>query len=150
MSKSLWPHWLQNKRVPCLSVSHRVCSDSCPFRQWCHPTISSSVTHFSSCFQSSPASGSFLMSQHFKSGGQRIGTSASASVLPMNIQGWFPLELIGLVSLLSKELSRNFSSTTFQKHELFDSQLSLWSNSHICSHSFAYTDLCWQSDASAF
>ena len=104
---------------------------SCPWNPWCHPTISSSVTPFSSCPQSFPASGSFSMSWFFTSGSQSIGASTSASVLPMNIQGWFPLGLIGLISLLSRELSRVFSSTTIWKHQYFSIQPSLWYNSHI-------------------
>ena len=109
----------------------RACSNSCPSSQWCHPTISSSFVLFSSCFQSFPASGSFPMSQFFASGGQSIGVSASASVLPMNIQDWFPLGLTGLISLQSKGLSRVFSNTTVQKHQFFGAQLSSQSNSHI-------------------
>ena len=93
--------------------------NSCPLSWWCHPTISSSVTPFFSCPQSFPASRSFLMSWLFASGGQSIGASASASVLPMNIQGWFPLGLTGLISLLSKEVSRVSSSTTIRKHQFF-------------------------------
>ena len=102
-----------------------------PVSQWCHPTISSCVTLFSSCPQSFPASGSFLMSQLFASGGQSIGASASAPVLPVNIQGWFPLGLTALISLLSKGLSRVFSNTTVWKHQFFSAQPSLWSSSHI-------------------
>ena len=111
-------------------LSPRDCSNSCPLSPWCHPTISSSFVPFSSCFQSFPASRSFLMNQFFSSSGQTIGTSASASVLPMNIQDWFPLGLIGLISLLSKGLSRVFFNTTVQKHQLFNTQSSLWSLSH--------------------
>ena len=103
----------------------------CPLSRWCHPTISSSVTPFSSCPQPFPASGSFQMSQLFASGGQSIGVSASTSVFPMNIQDWFPLGLTGWISLQSKGLSRVFSNTTVQKHQFFSAQLSLWSNSHI-------------------
>ena len=110
MSNSLWPHELQHARLPCPSPTPGVCSNSCPLIQWCHPTISSSVVPFSSYPQSFPASGSFPMSWLFASGGQSIG--ASASVLPMNIQGWFPLGLTGFMSLLSQELSRVFSNTT--------------------------------------
>jgi len=106
-------------------------SNLCPSSWWCHPTISSSVIPFSSCLQSSPASGSFPMSQFFASGGQSIGASASISVLPMNIQDWFPLGLTGLISLLSKGLARVFSNKTVQKHQIFGAQLSLWSNTHI-------------------
>ena len=102
-----------------------------PTNCWCHPAISSSVSPFSSCFQSFPASGSFLRSQFFASGGQSIVVSASTSVLPMNIQHWFPLWLTGLISLQSKGLSRVFSNTTVQKHQFFGAQLSLQSNSHI-------------------
>ena len=102
---------------------------SCPLSQWCHPTISSSAIPFSSCLQSFLASGSFPMSQFFASGLQSIG--ASASVLPMNIQDWFPLGWTGWISLQSKGLSRVFSNTTVQKHQLVSAQLSLYSNSHI-------------------
>ena len=109
VSDSLQPHGLQHACVPCSSLSPWVYSNSCPLSQWCHPTISSSVTPFSSCPQSFPDSGSFLMSWLFTSGTQSVGTSASASVLPMNIQGWFPLVLTGLISLQSKGLSRIFS-----------------------------------------
>ena len=108
-------------------------SNSCPSSRWCHPAISSSVIPFSSCLQSFPASGSFPMSQLFTSGGQSIGASASASVLPMNIHDWFPLGLTDLISLQSKGFSRVFCNTTVQKHQFFGTQLSLWSNSHICT-----------------
>ena len=131
MSDSLWPHGLQHTRPPCPSPTPRVYSDSCPFSQWCHPTISSSVVPFSSCPQSFPTSGSFQMSQFFASGGQSSGVSASASVLPMNIQDWFPLRWTDWISLQSKGLSRVFSNTTVQKHQFFGTQLSLQSNSHI-------------------
>ena len=125
---TLWPHELQHARLPCPSLSPRVCSDSCPSSQWCHPTISSSVVPCSSCLQCFPASGSFPMSQLFATGGQSIGASASASVFLMSIQDWFPLGLIGLIFLLSKRLSRVFSSTTVQKRQFFGAQPSLWSN----------------------
>ena len=131
VSNSLWPHGLQHARPPCPSPSPRAFSNSCPSSRWCHPTISSSVIPYSSHLQSFPASGSFPMSQLFTTGGQSIGVSASASVLPMNIQDWFPLGYTGLISLQSKELSRVFSNTTAQKHQFFGTQLSLWSNSHI-------------------
>ena len=133
VSDSLRPHGLQHTRPPCLSPTPGVYSDSRPSSQWCHPAISSSVVPFSSCLQSFPALGSFQMSQFFSSGGWSIGASASASVLPMNIQDWFPLGLTGLISLLSKGLSRVFSSTTVQKHQFVGAQPSLWSNSHICT-----------------
>ena len=128
---SLRPHGLQHARLPCPSLSLGVCSNSCPLSPWCYPTISSSVSPFSSCPQSLPASGSFLTSWLFASGDQRIGTSASASALPVNIQSWFPLELTGWISLLSRGPSRVFSNTTVQKHQFFGAQPSLWSNSHI-------------------
>ena len=131
MSDSLQSHGPQHTRLPCPSLSPRVCSNSWPLSWWCHPTILSSVVPFSSCLQSFPASGSFPMSQLFASGGPRIGALASASVLPMNIQSWFSLRFTSSTSLLSKELSRIFSSTTVQKRQVFSAQLSLWSSSHI-------------------
>ena len=112
---------------PVVSLSPGVCSNCCPLNQWCHPTSSSSVIPFS-CLQSFPPAGSFPMSSLFASGGHSIGASALASVLPMNIQGWFSLELTGLISLQSKGLSRVFSSTTVQKFQFFGAQPSLWSN----------------------
>ena len=108
-----------------------VYSNSCPLSRWCHPTISSSVIPFSSHLKSFPASGSFQMSPFFTSGGQSIRVSASASVLPMNIQDWFPLGWTGWISLQSKGLSRVFSNNTVQKHQFFGTQLFLWSNPHI-------------------
>ena len=130
VSDSLQPCGLQHARPPCPSPTLRAYSNSCPLSRWCHPTISSSVVPFS-CLQFFPASGSFPMSWLFTSGGQSIGASVSASVLPMNIQGWFPLGLTGWISLLSKGLSRVFSSTAVQKHQFFDAQISSQSNSHI-------------------
>ena len=115
MSNSLRSHGLQHTRVPHPSPTLAACSNSCPSSQWCHATISSSVIPFSSCLQSVPESGSFPMSQFFTSGGQSIGVSASASVLPMNIQDWFPSGLTGLISLQSKGLSRVFFNTTFKR-----------------------------------
>ena len=112
-------------RLSCPSPSPRVCSNSCQLSWWCHPTISSYVVAFFSCLQSFPASGSFPMSQFLASGGQSTGVSASALVLPMNIQDWFPLGWTGWISLQSKGLSRVFSNTTVQKHQLFSTQLSL-------------------------
>ena len=128
MSNSLQPNGLQHTRPPCPSSTPRAYSNSCPSSRWYHPTISFSVVSFSSHLQSFPASGSFPMSQFFASGGQSIGVLASASVLPMNIQYWFPLGLTGLISLQSKGLSRVFSNTTIQKHQFFSAQLSLCSN----------------------
>ena len=110
MSKSLQSHGLQHTRLPPPSPSPGACSNTCPLSWWCHSTISSSVASFSSCPQSFPASGFFPMSQIFTSDGQSIGTPASASVLPMNIQGWFPLGSTGLISLLSKGLLQHHSS----------------------------------------
>ena len=107
MSDSLWPRGLQHARPPCPLPTHRACSNSCSLSWWCHPTISSSVIPFSSCLQSFPASESFPMSQFFTSGGQIIGVSASASVLPMNIQEWFPLGGTGWISLQSKGLLKS-------------------------------------------
>ena len=120
VSSSLWPQGLLYTRLPCPPLSPGVCSNSRPLSWLCHPTISPCVIPISPCPQSFPASGSFQMSQLFTSGGQRIGASASASVvLPMNIQDWFPLGLTGLISLQSKGLSRIFSSTTVRRHQLF-------------------------------
>ena len=130
VSNSLWLHGLQHLRLPCSSPSTGACSNSCPLSQWCHPIILSSIIPFSSYPQSFPASGSFLMSWLFTSGGQSIGASASASVLPMNIQDWFPLGLTGLIFLQSKGLSRVSSNNTVQKRQFFSAQTSLWSNSH--------------------
>ena len=125
MSESLWLHGLQHARPPCPSTTPRAYSNACPLSWWCHPTISFSVVPFSSCLQSFPAPGSFLMSQFFASGGQSIGVSASTSVLPMNIQDLFPLGLTGWISLQSKWLARVFSNTTVQEHQFFGTQLSL-------------------------
>ena len=131
VSNSLRFHGLQYARTPCPSPTPGVYPNSCPLSWWCHSTISSSVIPFSSCPQSFPASGSFQMSQLFSSAGQSIGVSASASVLPMNIQVWFPLRWTGWISLQSKGHSRVFFNTTVQKHQFFSTQLSLSSNSHI-------------------
>ena len=125
VSNSLRPHGLQHSRPPCPSPTLGVYSNSYPLSWWCHPTISSSVVLSSSSLQSFPASGSFQMSQFFASGGQNIGVSASASVLPMNTQDWFPLGWTGWISLQSKGLSRVFSNTTVQKHQFFSAQLCL-------------------------
>ena len=132
-SDSLWPHESQHARPPSPSPTPGVYSNSCPLSQWCHPAISSSVVPFSSCPQALPASGSFQVSQLFTWGGQSIGVSASASVLPMNTQDWSPLGWTGWITLRSKGLSRVFSNTTVQKHQFFGSQLSSQSNSHIHS-----------------
>ena len=126
MSDSLWPQRLQHARPPCPSPTPRVYSNSCPLNHWCHPTISSSVTPFS-CLQSFSAWGAFQMSQAFASGGWSTGVSASASVLPVNTQGWSPLGWTGWISLQSKGLSRVCSNTTVQKHQFFSAQPSLYS-----------------------
>ena len=147
MSDSWQPHGPQHPRSPCPSPTPRVCSNSGPSSWWCHPIISPSIIPFSFYLQSFLASGSFPVNQFFTSGGQSIRVSASASVLPMNIQDWFPVELTGLISLLSKGLSRVFFNTTVQKHQFFSAQLSLWFNSHIRmwlwkNHNFDNMDLC--------
>ena len=152
MSDSLQPHGLKHYRLPCLSLSPKAGSNLNQW--WCHPTIWSSVIPFS-CPQYFQASGSFPVSWLFPSSGKSIGASASASVLPMNIQVWFPLGWTGWLSLQSKGLSNIFSSTTVQKHQFFSAQPSLWSDFHICTwdwknHSFNYMDFCQQRDVSFF
>ena len=128
-------HGFQHARLLCHSLSPRVCSNSCPLSQLCYLTISFSTVPFSFCLQSFLASESFPVTWLFASGGQSIGASASASasVLAVNVQGWFPLGLTGLISLPSKGLSKVFSNTTIQKHQFFGSQFSLWPDSHICT-----------------
>ena len=116
VSDPLWPHEQQQARPPCRSPTPGVYSNSCSLSWWYNPAVLSSVFPFSSCLQSFPASGSFQMSQLFASGDQSIGVSASASVIPVNTQGWLSLGVTGFISLLSKGLSRVFSSTTVQKH----------------------------------
>ena len=131
---TVWPHGLHAACQDSLSVHHqllKLAHTQCPLSQWCHPTISSSVVPFSSCFQSFPASGFSPLSQLFASGSQSIGASASASILPMKFQDWFPLGLTGCISLQSKGLSRVFSNTTVQKHQFFGAQPFLRSNSYI-------------------
>ena len=128
MSDSLQLHELQHIRLPCPSLSPRVGSDSRPLSWWCYPTTSSSAALFSFWLQSFPASGSFPVSWLFASGGQSIGTSAS--VLPLNIHGWFPLGLTGLISLLSKGLSRIFSSTTIWRHQFWCSDFFMVRHAH--------------------
>ena len=126
ISDSLRLHGLQHTRLPCPSPTPRAYLNSCPSNWWCHPTILSSVIPFSSYLHSLPASGSFPSSQLSASGGQSIGASASASVLPMNIQDWFPLGWTSLIFLLSKGLSRDFFNTTVQKRQFFTAQLALY------------------------
>ena len=147
MSNSLWPHGLQHARLPCPSPTPGAYPNSCPSSWWCHPTISSSGIPFSSSLQSFPASGSFPMSQVFASGGQSIG--ASESILPMNIQGWFPLGLTSLISLQSRGFSSVFCSSTIQKHQ--SSVLSLLYSPTLRSvhdywknHSFDYGHLFYR------
>ena len=130
-SDSLQPHGLRYARPPCPWLYLRVCSSSCPLHRWCFPAISSSDnTLFSFCPQSFPSSGTFPMSCLFTSGNQNTGASASAPVLPVNIQGWSPLKLTGFIFLLSKQLSRAFSSTTVQRHQFFGVLPSFLSSSH--------------------
>ena len=131
LSDSLWPHGLQHARRPCSSLSPGLCSHLCPLSRWGHPVTLSSTSHFFSCPQSFPVSGSFSTSQVFATGEQTIGASYPASVLPMSIQNSSPLGLTGLISLQSEGLSRVFSWTTVWKHQIFGVQLSLCSNSHI-------------------
>ena len=131
ISDSLQPHVLQHARLPCPSLTPGACSNSCPSSHWCHPAISSSVIPLSFCPQSFAALGSFLRNQLFTSGGQTIEVSASASVLPMNIQDRYPLVLTGWTSLQSKRLWIVFSNITVQKHQFFWAQLSLQYNFHI-------------------
>ena len=165
VSDPLWHHGLEHARLPCPSLFPRVYSNLCPASQWCHDAIqpSHSVVSFSSCLKSFPTSGSFPICYFFASDGPSIRVSASASVLPINIQDWFPLGWTGWISLQYKGLSKVFSSTTVQKHQFFRAQPSLFSNSHICTwllKNFIYspilttvcdcTDLCQQSDVSAF
>ena len=129
MSDSLWPHGLQHARFPCPSPSPGACSNSCPLSWWCHPTISSSVVAFSFCLLSFPASGSFLMSQLFTSGGQSIG--ASASVLPMNIQNWFPLGWTGLISLQSQGTLKSLLQHSSSKSHI---KIYLWILQELMPH----------------
>ena len=154
VSNSLWPNGLQHTRLPYPSPTPETCSNSCLLSRWCHPTISSSVVPLSSCLQSFPASGSFPMNQFFTSGGPRIGASVSASVLPMNIQNWFPLWLTGLISLKSKGLSRVFSNQfksinslafSFLYGPTLNSIHDYWRN-----NGFDLMELCQQSNVFAF
>ena len=131
VSDSLRPHESQHARPPCPSPIPGVHPNSCPLSQWCHPAISSSVVPFSSRPPSLPASKSFPVSQLFAWGGQSTGVSALASVLPMNTEDWCPLGWTGWISLQSQGLSRVFSNTTVQKHQIFSAQLSSQSNFHI-------------------
>ena len=150
------PHGLQHTRPPCPSPIPRVYSNSCPLSQWCHPTISSSVVPFSSCLQSFPASGSFQMPQVFVSGSQSFGISASASVLPMNIECWFLLGLTGFISLVSKGLSRVFSNNHSSKASVLQCSAFLivqLSHPYMTTGktiALTKTEFCWQSNVSSF
>ena len=153
VSDSLQPHGLQIARLPCPPPSPGACSNSCPLNWWCHPTISSSVLPFSSFLQSFLASGSFPMSQLFTSGGQSIGASPLASVFPMGIQGWFPLGLTGLISLLSKGLvfsSENAKASILWWSAFFTVQLCSSIHDYWKNHGFDYMEFCRQSNVSAF
>ena len=155
LSDSLQSHGLQHARLPCPSPTPGACSNSCPSQRWCHPNISSPVIPFSSLHQFFPTSGSFQMNQFFSSSGQSFGVSASTSVIPMNIQDWFPLGWTGWISLQSNGLSRVFSKTTVQNiNSLVLSFLHSPTLTSICdhwkNHSLDQTDLCWQSNVSAF
>ena len=150
MSNSLWPHGLPHTRLPCPLLSPGVCSDSWPLSRWCHPNILSSVTRFYSCSQIFPSTRVFFQWVHSSNQVAKVLEFQLHSVLPMNSQGWFPLGLTGWIFLLSKGLSRVFSSTTFWKHQFFGSQPSLLSNSYWKNHSFDSVDLCRQNDVSAF
>ena len=143
VSNSLWTLGLQHTRPPCPSPTPRVYSNSCPLSRWCQPNISSSVVPFSSCLQYFPASGSFQNSQFFTSGGQRTGTSASASVLPMSIQDWFPLGWTGWISLQFKSI--NSSTFSYLYSPSLTSIRNYWKN-----HSFYQKVLWWWSNVSAF
>ena len=154
MSDSLWPHGLQHTRLPCPSLSACVCSNSCPLSQWCQPTISFFVTPFSSCLQSFPVSGFFPMSRLFASSSQNIGASASISVLPMNIQGWFPVDWLVWSPCSPRDSQESCPAPQFERTNslmlkiygsTFTSIRDYWKN-----HSFVYMDLCQQSDVSAF
>ena len=155
MSNSLQPHGLQHTRHPCPSPSPGVCSHSWPLSRWCHPTIPSSVIPLPSCHQSFPASGFFQMNQFFASGGQSIGASASASVLPVNIQGWLPLGSAGLISLQLRDSQESSPAPQFKGTDssalcLLYSPALTSINGYWKNHNFDYVDLCRQSNVSAF
>ena len=151
MFNFLWPHVLYHTRLLCPSLSLGVCSISCPLSQWWYLTISSAATPFSFCPLSFPTSGSFPISQLFASGGQSIGASASASVLPVNIQDWFSLRLTGLICLQSKAFPQVFSNTTIRNHQFFSAQPSLtFMHDYWKNPSTDYKKTFWQGDISAF
>ena len=152
---TLQPHGLQHTRLPCPSPTPGACSNSCSSGRWCHPTTSSSAVPFSSLFQSFPASGSFPMSQFFASGGQSMGVSASASVFPMNIQDWFPLELTGLITMLSMGLSsilqhHSSKAPVLQSSAFFVIQISHPYMITEKKHRLDYMEIFWQSNVSTF
>ena len=150
MPNSLWPHGPQHTRLPCPSLSPRVCSNSCPLSQWCHPAISSSVVPVSSCPQSLPASESFPIKSALRMRWLKNWSFSFSISLPMNIQGWFPLGLIGLISLQSNGLSKVFSSTIIWKHQFFSLQ-PFYGSTVTSVHDYRKNHhLCWQSDVSAF
>ena len=154
LSNSLQPHGLQHARPPCPCPSPKVCPNSCPLHRWCHPTISFSDALFSFCLQSFPASGTFPMSWLFTSDDQNTGASASASVLPMSIQGWFPLRLTDLISWLSKGFQESSPAPHFEDINssafclLYGPVLTTVCD-HWEDHSLDYMDLCQQSNVSA-
>ena len=155
MSNSLWPHGLQHTRLPCPSLSPWVCSNSRPLSQWCHPIISSSVAPFSSCPQSFPESGSFPMSWLSASGGQSIGASTSASVLPRNTQGWFPLgddwlDLFAVQGILKSLLQHHSSKASILPRIAFYGPTLTSIHNDWKNHGFDYMDLCPQASVSAF
>ena len=155
MSNSLWTQALQHTRLPCPSRSPGVCSNSCPLSQWCHPPSHPLFPPSPPALNCSQSQGLVQYAGPLHHVAKVLRASASASVLPMNIQGWLPLGLTGLIFLLSKGLSRVFSSTTTQKHQFFNTKPSLWSNSHIHTwllenHSFDNADFCWKSDSHLF
>ena len=155
VSDSLRPHESQHTRPPCPSTTPRVYSNSCPSSQWCHPAISSSVVPFSCCPQSLPASGPFPVNQLFAWGGQSTGVSALASVLPMNTQDWSPLGWTGWISLQSKDSQESsptpqFKSINFSALNFLHSPTLTSTHDHWKNHSLDQTDLCWQSNVSAF
>ena len=154
VSDSLWPHGLQHTRPPC-PLSSKAWSNSCPLSWKCHPTISSYVIPFSSHPQSFPASGSFQMRQFFASGVQSIGASASTSVLPMNIQDWLPLGWIDCISFSPRNFQESsptpqFKSINSLAFSLLNSPTLISIHDHRKNHSLDWTDLCWQSNVSAF
>ena len=141
MSHSLWPHGLHYTRFPCLSPTPGAYSNSCPLSCWCHPTISSSVIPFSYHLQSFPPSGCFQMSQLFASGGQIIGVSASASVLPMNIQGWFPLEWLDRLAV-QETLKISYFYLKMKYHTHMYIYIHIYTHIYIHTHIYMLLEIC--------